>query len=118
MVFQAETLDSLLYNDRRMTRQQISDILHYTLFYAFLACWVILSGSFLFIDRNLEDLGRRAGDAAIILLWVVSLPGILKRFQVKGFLQQVQIVLMRSRRRIGILMFTLAMMHATGLRLF
>lgn len=58
------------------------------------------------------------GDIAIILLWIVTIPGILKRFAVTGFLQKVQIILMRCRRRLGVLMYLAAMTHYIWMRVF
>lgn len=101
-----------------MNRQAISDILHPALFVIFVGLWIITIGSFAFIGVNMHELGELAGQAAIITLWIVSIPGIFKRFQVKGILQDVQIVLMRSRRRIGDIMFTLAVMHYLWMRVF
>lgn len=72
--------------------------------------WGILVYSY-FFDLNIKGKGALAGDAAIIFLWVSSLPGILKRFRVRGLLAKLQVFLMTCRRRLGILMFMFAVMH-------
>lgn len=100
-----------------MNRQLISQALHKTLLPIIVISWILLIASF-FIDISLESIGKELGEWAIYLLWIVSLPGILKRFRVKGFLQNIQIIFMQSRRRLGILMFTFALMHYAWLRLF
>jgi sulfoxide reductase heme-binding subunit YedZ len=63
-------------------------------------------------------IGVKMGNVAIILLWIVALPGIFKRFRVQGWLQNAQIILMAVRRRIGVLMFTSGLMHYSWNRLF
>lgn len=64
------------------------------------------------------DLGRTMGGYALYLLWITMLPGILKRFQVKGFLLDIQIILMGVRRQLGILVFLFASAHYIWQRLF
>ncbi len=94
-----------------MNRQAVSDFLHKALYFLLILSWVIIFGSFFFIKSNLQPVGLEMGYWAIRLLWLSSLPGILKRFRVIGFLQNIQIILMKSRRRIGDLMFSFAVMH-------
>ncbi|OGK30925.1 hypothetical protein A3F29_02965 [Candidatus Roizmanbacteria bacterium RIFCSPHIGHO2_12_FULL_33_9] len=94
-----------------MDRQAISNILHKTLHVLLILSWVIIFVSFFFIKSNLQPIGLEMGNWAIRFLWLSSLPGILKRFRATGFLQNIQIVLMRSRRRLGDLMFSFAVMH-------
>lgn len=94
-----------------LIRQKISDFLHKFLIYPLVISWIIIFISFFFISTNLRPYGLEMGNWAIRFLWLASIPGILKRFRVFGFLQDVQIVLMKSRRRIGDLMFTFAVMH-------
>ena len=94
-----------------MNRQTISDFLHKSMYVLLVISWVIIFISFFFIKDNLRPFGLEMGYWAIRLLWLSTLPGILKRFRVIGFLQDVQIVLMKSRRRIGDLMFSFAVMH-------
>src|SRR3990167_3833867 len=101
-----------------MDRQAISNILHKTLHVLLILSWVIIFVSFFFIKSNLQPIGLEMGNWAIRFLWLASIPGILKRFRATGFLQNVQIVLMRSRRRIGDLMFTSAVMHYFWNRFF
>ena len=79
---------------------------------------VILGVSFLFMETNLIVPGAFAGRLSIYLLWIIAIPGILKRFKVKGNLRNIQIVLMNNRRQLGILMFVLATMHYFWVRLF
>ncbi len=92
-------------------RQTVSQILYDTSFFLLLALWIIFFGSFLLIDKNLIELGQEFGEWSIRLLWIVALPGILKRFGAKGLFQTIQIILMRSRRRLGDIMFMLALNH-------
>ncbi len=94
-----------------MNRQSISDFLHKTLLYILIISWIIIFISFFFINENLRVYGLEMGNWAIRFLWLASIPGILKRFKIAGFLQDFQIVLMKSRRRIGDLMFSFAVMH-------
>ena len=101
-----------------MNRQQISDFLHKFLFYPLVISWILIFISLFFIKDNLQPAGLEMGNWAIRFLWLASVPGILKRFRVTGFLQNIQIVLMKSRRRIGDLMFTFALMHYLWNRLF
>ena len=98
-------------SNKIFTRQNISDFLHKILIYPLVISWILIFISFFFIKVNLQPIGLEMGNWAIRLLWLSSIPGILKRFRVTGLLQDVQIVLMKSRRRIGDLMFTFALMH-------
>lgn len=100
------------------TRQNISDFLHKILIYSLVISWVLIFISLFFIKDNLQPIGVEMGSWAIRFLWLSSIPGILKRFKVTGFLQDVQIVLIKSRRRIGDLMFTFALMHYLWNRMF
>lgn len=79
---------------------------------------VILGVSFLFMETNLIVPGTFAGRLSFYLLWIIAIPGILKRFKVKGNLRNIQIILMNNRRQLGILMFVLATMHYFWVRLF
>lgn len=108
-----------------MNRQKISEVVYYLSYYVFILTWIILIGSYIilftnysFIQNHINSWGKTVGEFAIIMLWIVSLAGILKRFQVKGLLQDLQIILMKSRRRIGITMFTLGLIHASWVRIF
>lgn len=94
-----------------MDKLKITDFLHKFLFYPLVISWIIIFISFFFINVDLQKIGIEMGNWAIRFLWLSSIPGILKRFRVTGFLQDIQIVLMKSRRRIGDLMFTFALMH-------
>ncbi len=97
---------------------QVSTTLKRLLIILIYLSWTTLAISFLFIENNWQPVGVKMGDVAIILLWIVAVPGILKRFRVKGILQKLQIILMTARRRIGVLMFTAGLMHYTWNRLF
>ena len=98
-------------NSKIFTRQNISEFLHKILIYPLVISWIAVFVSFFFINMNLQPIGVEMGNWAIRFLWLSSIPGILKRFKVVGFLQDVQIVLMKSRRRIGDIMFSFALMH-------
>jgi len=71
----------------------------------------ILFLSFFLIQNNFELLGAFAGKFSIYTLWIIAIPGILKRFKVKGKLKNIQLVLMLNRRLLGILMFVLVVVH-------
>ena len=105
-------------NSKIFTRQNISEFLHKILIYPLVISWIAVFVSFFFINMNLQPIGVEMGNWAIRFLWLSSIPGILKRFKVVGFLQDVQIVLMKSRRRIGDIMFSFALMHYFWNRLF
>lgn len=95
-----------------------SNTLKKVLLFVIYVSWATLLLSFWFIDNNWKFIGIKMGDFAIALLWIVAIPGILKRFRIKGPLQQIQIILMAARRRIGVLMFTFGLMHYVWNRLF
>lgn len=99
-----------------MQTQTISDILYKSLYFIIAIATMIIVGSF-FMANPPFKYAETAGQLAIRLLWIVATPGILKRFRVTGILQKIQIVLMRSRRRLGILTFLLMAMHALWIRL-
>lgn len=101
-----------------MPYQTISDVLYKSLYFVIVGVTILIIGSFLFMSIPLGQYGVTAGQMAIRLLWVVATPGILKRFRVTGLLQKIQIILMRSRRRLGILTFLLMTMHMLWVRLF
>lgn len=63
------------------------------------------------------DIGRQAGDIAVIFFTITILPGILSRLKATGFLQQIQTSLMLFRRQNGILMFLFALTHYTYIRI-
>jgi len=105
-------------NNKIFTRQSISEFLHKILYFLLVVSWALIFISFFFIKDNLRPIGLEMGNWAIRFLWLSSLPGILKRFRVTGILQDIQIILMKSRRRIGDLMFTFALMHYFWNRLF
>ncbi len=94
-----------------MNRQLISDFLHKFLLFILVLGWTAIFISLFFINTNLRPYGLEMGNWAIRFLWLTSLPGILKRYRVTGIFQNIQIVFMRSRRRLGDTMFTFAVMH-------
>lgn len=97
----------------------ISNTLYRGLFFVIVAVWITLFVSIVAADPLLMyELGKEGGHWSLRIFWIVITPGILKRFKVSGLLQDVQIVLMRSRRRLGILMFSLAVMHSTFKRAY
>ncbi|MFS8159386.1 MAG: ferric reductase-like transmembrane domain-containing protein [Candidatus Roizmanbacteria bacterium] len=98
---------------------KISEILYKIMMWVIYGLYLLLIASFL--TRNTIPWGYFApkmGIVAIVLLWIVVLPGIFKRFRVKGLLQKVQIILMKSRRRIGVSMFLCALIHYSWMKLF
>ena len=100
-----------------MKIQTISNLLFASLWYINWGVALIVLFSLFVAGPPFSSFGILAGQISIRLLWVVSTPGILKRFRVTGLLQQVQIVLMKSRRRLGILTFLLMSAHALWVRL-
>lgn len=72
--------------------------------------WAVLVYSY-FFELDIPRKARLAGDISIIFLWISSIPGILKRFRVKGLLAKIEVVLMYCRRRLGVLMFMFALLH-------
>ena len=79
-----------------------------TIIYALLLVFGI---SFFFIQNNFEILGALAGKFAIYLLWLIAIPGILRRFKASGFIKNIQTIMMLNRRQLGILMFVLVLIH-------
>lgn len=79
--------------------------------------WVVLVYSY-FFDLDIKGKGALAGDISIVLLWITCIPGILKRFRVKGLLLKLQVFLMYLRKRLGILMFMFALLHFAWYGLF
>lgn len=65
-----------------------------------------------------RDLGKLSGSASAVLLLLSLLPGIMKRFRVKGCLQSVQLVLMTYRRYLGITMYLTASTHYLWIKFF
>lgn len=92
-------------------RQTISDLIYKASYSLLIALLIVPFISLFFIKNNFIPLGRQFGEWAIRFLWITMLPGILKRFGVTGYLQNIQIILMRSRRRLGDITFMLALNH-------
>ena len=85
--------------------------------YSIYALWFLIILSFftpMFPWGTFENI---MGEAAMGMLAIVTLPGILKRFEVTGSYKQLQLLLMSIRRQTGDLMFTLAMAHAVWMRI-
>lgn len=99
-------------------RYQIQKYLKPTLQFVSYVLYVLIPLSYLVRGGVLMDLGRTMGEYALYLLWVTLIPGILKRFRVKGLLLDIQIILMGVRRQLGILVFLCASAHFTWQRLF
>lgn len=64
-----------------------------------------------------HKLGEKAGQFSAIAFIFSIIPGVLKRFSAKGFLQQLQLVLMTFRRQVGITMYVLGVLHYGWLKL-
>lgn len=87
--------------------KKITKYILYTL-NALMIALVILALLDIYRDRGLaEPFGLLAGLAFIL----ITLPGTLKRFQVKGFFKKVQTALQKNRTEISILMFLLMYYH-------
>lgn len=59
------------------------------------------------------ELGAKSGTVAVLLLSVTLIPGMIRRFELKGSFMQFQLLLMVFRRHLGISMFLCAFAHAT-----
>ncbi|MCR4329006.1 MAG: ferric reductase-like transmembrane domain-containing protein [Candidatus Roizmanbacteria bacterium] len=81
------------------------------------ALWVLVLFSIVKPTLPWSELGELMGEAAIGMLVIVTLPGILKRFEVTGVYKQIQLLLMSVRRQTGDLMFTFAVAHAVWVRI-
>lgn len=78
---------------------------------------VVVIASLFAPELGWYQLGVKMGNAAIILLWITCVPGILKRFRAKGRLQRVQIFIMKDRRWWGVATFTTALAHEIWVRM-
>lgn len=81
------------------------------------ALWIVILVSFVTPAVPWGIVGKLMGKAAITMLTVVVLPGILRRFAARSILKQVQLFLMAIRRQTGDLMFTFAVAHAVWVRI-
>jgi sulfoxide reductase heme-binding subunit YedZ len=79
---------------------------------------IIIALSAFIQTRLLFPFGSLMGVISIVFFWFITIPGILRRFGVQGFLKNVQIILMTNRRQLGILMFLFALAHYFWLRAF
>lgn len=61
--------------------------------------------------RYWTELGELAGKGAIFTLSITLLPGMIKRFQIKGVLTAVQVFIMSIRRALGLLVYYLVVLH-------
>jgi methionine sulfoxide reductase heme-binding subunit len=81
--------------------------------------WVLFGISILTYTADIwGSLGAVAGRFSIVLLWLALLPGILSRFRVTGYLEQLRLILRPSRRWIGICMFVCALLHVAWTKWF
>lgn len=94
-----------------INRQQISDTLYHLSYFVLLSLYVSPFLFYFYMSSLPSELGGELGQWAVRMLWIVATPGILKRFGVKGVFQNVQIILMKSRRRLGDITFMLAFNH-------
>ncbi len=58
-----------------------------------------------------SELGTNSGKAAILVLGITLLPGMIKRFQLKGVLTAAQVFIMSIRRALGVLVYYLVVLH-------
>lgn len=65
-----------------------------------------------------RDTGRISANLSVMFFSLATLPGILNRLSVTGFLKQSQIILMLFRRQHGILMFIFALSHYLLIRIY
>ena len=71
-----------------------------------------------YTNRSWFSIGGVVGTAAAVLLWIIAIPGIIKRFDLGGNLKKIAVILMSNRRQLGIIMFLLALSHYLWLRAF
>jgi sulfoxide reductase heme-binding subunit YedZ len=62
-------------------------------------------------------LGKKSGTISLIVFWIVLLPGMMKRFQIVGWLLPIRTILMLYRRQLGVTMYTLALAHYWWVRM-
>jgi sulfoxide reductase heme-binding subunit YedZ len=72
---------------------------------------VVLIASY-FVDLfTLYELGEQIGRIALFILWLVLLPGIIRRLEFKGRIAKIGINLKVIRRMLGIIVFQLGVIH-------
>jgi DMSO/TMAO reductase YedYZ heme-binding membrane subunit len=79
---------------------------------------IIVVSIITYTQRSWFELGGFMGILAMVSLWMVAIPGIIKRFNLQGTTKKIGQVLMGSRRQFGILMFLFALGHYLWLRAF
>jgi sulfoxide reductase heme-binding subunit YedZ len=81
--------------------------------------YALLIGWFLFFLVSIQltpisfwiYLGKKTATVALITFWITLMPGMMKRFQIAGWLLPVRTLLMLYRRQLGITMYVLALTH-------
>lgn len=77
-----------------------------------------LIGSYFLPLFELYEMGEWIGRVALVLLWLVLLPGIIKRLELKGKIAKLGINLKVIRRQLGILIFQFGFIHYSWMTLF
>lgn len=83
-----------------------------------LALTIIICSVYPPLQNLWPKFGRLLANLSVIFFCLTVLPGILKRFQVGGFLQNIQLILLIFRRQLGIAMYLFALYHYLFSRLF
>ncbi|OGJ37683.1 MAG: hypothetical protein A2383_02175 [Candidatus Pacebacteria bacterium RIFOXYB1_FULL_39_46] len=55
--------------------------------------------------------GTKSATISLIVFWIVLLPGMMKRFQIVGWLLPIRTLLLLYRRQLGVTMYLLALTH-------
>ena len=79
---------------------------------------VVLIGSYFAPLYTLYELGEQIGRVATVLLWLVLLPGIIKRLGFEGHIAKIGINLKVIRRQMGIMVFELGVVHYCWMAFF
>lgn len=79
---------------------------------------VLLIASYFVPLYTLYELGEWIGRIAIVLLWLILLPGIIKRLEFKGRIAKIGINLKVIRRQMGILVYELGVIHYSWMAFF
>jgi len=72
---------------------------------------VVLIVSYFADLYTLYELGEQIGRIALFILWLVLLPGIIKRLELKGRIAKIGINLKVIRRQLGIMVFEFGLIH-------
>ncbi len=81
-----------------------------------LAIVLVISVIFEPLHLYWNQLGRMAGNLALVSYTATIIPGILKRFSASGIIQKVQLIFMSFRRQLGIAMYAFAVYHTLWVR--